>query len=348
MKLLDNSNYLLNIKQLLDKSDFDFNVFSGKNILVTGGLGLIGSAVVDILLKLDDFKHVVCSVFIADLNKDGFDKKYNGFKNVNFIQYNALENFDFKEHYDFIINCAGIANPNLYVSKPVETTLSSLNGILNILKYANDNKDVRIVTTSSSEVYGVKADCNPFIENKYGLIDFDNIRSSYAVGKIVTESLCRSYASEYGLNVCFVRPGHIFGPSASRNDTRVSSAFCYLAVEKKPLELYGDGCQRRSYLYSLDCALAILTVLVKGKSGESYNIGHIEETTVRVLCEYISDFAKVPLKIGSKSNTKETSNPMDFCTLDSRKLFSLGFKPAFSVREAIEQTITILQDLENN
>ena len=345
MKLLDNSIYLSNIKTIFNKSGFDFGVFKHKNILITGGLGLIGSAIVDLLTVSNDINNIFCNIFIADLHEELFKQKYSGRKNVFFIQYNALESYTFNEQFDFIVNCAGIANPNLYVSKPVETTLSNLNGIINIMKYSIDHSGVRIVTISSSEIYGIKTDLSPFVESKQGLIDFSNIRSSYAVGKIAVESLCRSYASEYGVNVCCARPGHVFGPSASRNDTRVSSAFCYLAAEKKPLELYGDGCQQRSYLYSLDCAIAILLILVKGESGESYNVGHTEETTVRTICEYIAKCANVPLKIGKQINKKDTSNPMDFCTLDSSKLFSLGFKPVFSVRDAIEHTIAILEEL---
>ena len=347
MRLIDNLHYTDSIKKLFHESDFEFDIFKNKAILVTGGLGLIGSAIVDILIKLESLENISCKIYVADLNKNVFEEKYSNVNNLYFIQYNALENYTFSQDFDYIINCAGIANPDLYVSKPVETTLSSLNGILNILKYAISNKKVKIVNISSSEVYGIKTDCNPFLEDKYGLINFDSIRSSYAVGKIASESLCKSYSKEYEINVCCARPGHIFGPTASKSDARVSSAFCYLAVEKKPLELYGDGSQKRSYLYSLDCALAILTILIKGKSGECYNVGHVEETTVRELCEYISQCANVPLKIGNKSTTKEISNPMNFCTLDSKKLFDLGFKPIFSVFESIRETIIILRSMEN-
>lgn len=348
MLLIENKTYINDIEKALKASKIDFSCFNNKKVLITGGLGLIGSAIVDVLLQVALKQELDIKIYIADINKSVFDIKYSGCKNVFFIYYDATKTYDFEDDFAFVVNCAGIANPNLYVSKPVETTLSNVNGISNVLNIGIRNKDAKIVTTSSSEVYGTKTVVDPFVENKYGVVDFDNIRSSYAVGKIVMESLCRSYASEYGVNIACVRPGHIFGPGASKNDTRVSSAFCCLAAENKPLKLYSDGSQERSYLYSIDCAIAILYVLLFGKSGEAYNVGHKDITSVRTLCNYISDYAKVSLEIGERDTTVASSNPMDYCALDSNKLFNLGFAPTFGVKEAIEHTISIIKEMENN
>ena len=130
---------------------------------------------------------------------------------------------------DYIISGAGLASPELYTEKPVETILSNFDGVHALLNYSKNNGTQRLLYISSSEVYGNKKTVESFMEGDYGEVDIDNIRSSYTVAKRASEMLCKSYASEFGVDCVIARPGHIYGPSAKKADKRISSDFAFKA-----------------------------------------------------------------------------------------------------------------------
>lgn len=247
---------------------------------------------------------------------------------------------------DYIIHGAGLASPELYVSKPVETMLSNFNGVLNLLEYAKTHHTKRMLYISSSEVYGTKDIADAFEESKFGSVNINTIRSSYSEAKRASEVLCKSYSSEYDVDTVIVRPGHIYGPTASPRDKRISSEFAYLAAQGKSLEMKSLGLQKRSYCYSLDCAAAILVALMNGEKGESYNIGHDEITSIREMAQIMAEAGNVSLKINEPTEKDLMQfNPMDNSSLNNEKIKAIGYKDSFSVREGLAHTVTILTDL---
>lgn len=342
--ILKNETYLKDIERVIGKSDF--TKLRGSRILVTGGLGLICSSVVDILAVYSREHDADLRIFVADINAAGFVSRYGNLPCVTYVPYDAVRPIDFDFDADYIIHGAGLASPELYVSKPVETMLSNFNGVRNLLEYAREHSTRRMLYISSSEVYGAKETEDAFEENRFGSVDINQIRSSYSEAKRASEVLCRSYSSEYNVDTVIVRPGHIYGPTASPRDKRISSEFSYLAAEGKALELKSAGLQKRSYCYSLDCAAAILSVLLKGETGESYNIGHSEVTSIREMAEVVASAGKVALK--AKEPTAEELkqfNPMNNSSLDDRKLRALGYTDTFSVKEGLTHTVEILKNL---
>ena len=156
--------------------------------------------------------------------------------------------------------------------------------------------------------------------------------------------LCKSYSSEYGVNTVIVRPGHIYGPTASLQDKKISSEFAYLAAQGRPLEMKSLGLQKRSYCYSLDCAAAILIALLNGKKGESYNIGHDEITSIRDMVQILADVGKVDFKINAATEEDlKRFNPMDNSSLLNDKIKSIGYSDTFSVHEGLTHTVRILK-----
>ena len=275
MRLLDSSLYNADLKKAV--SSIDLSSLDGKSFFITGGLGLIASTVVDVLLTYEK----TGIIYIGARNKEQFEKRYGNLERVRFVSYDALKPLKLEIVPDYIIHGAGLASPELYTSMPVETILSNVGGIHELLHFAKNNAVERVLYISSSEVYGKKYTEEPFVEDKYGEVNIDNIRSSYAVAKRASEMMCKAYASEYEVDAVIVRPGHIFGPSAKKDDKRISSDFAFKAAMGQKLEMKSAGLQKRSYCYSIDCAVQILIVLLNGKSGPAYNIGHEEITTIR-------------------------------------------------------------------
>lgn len=342
--ILANDVYIADIKKVLEESDF--SAFNNHSILITGGLGLIGSAVVDLLIVYNACYDANISIYVAAINEDKFNARYGEYECVKYLSYDATKPITFDVNVDYIIHGAGLASPEFYVSKPVETILSNFNGVLNLLEYAKAHAVKRMLYISSSEVYGVKDIADAFEENVFGSVNINLVRASYSEAKRASEVLCKSYASEYNVDTVIVRPGHIYGPTASQKDKRISSEFAYLAAQGKNLEIKSLGLQKRSYCYSLDCAKAILTVLMNGEKGESYNIGHDEVTSIREMARMLAEAGNVRLMINEPTvEDMEKFNPMDNSSLNNDKIKAIGYRDSFSVCDGLSHTVKILTEL---
>lgn len=342
--ILRNKTYLHDIERAL--SNLELAQMNGKSILITGGLGLILSSVVDLLIKYSEQNNVNVDIYIADINESSFDTRYGEYRCVQYLPYDATKPITFDIEIDYIIHGAGVASPELYVSKPVETMLSNFNGVLNLLEYAKAHNAKRMLYISSSEVYGTKDTMDAFEENRFGSVNINSIRSSYSEAKRASEVLCKSYSSEYDVDTVIVRPGHIYGPTASPKDKRISSEFSYLAALGKSLEMKSLGLQKRSYCYSLDCASAILTALLSGEKGESYNIGQDEVTSIREMAQMLAEAGNVSLIINEPAEADlKQFNPMNNSSLNNEKIKAIGYRDTFSVREGVEHTVKILKEI---
>lgn len=341
MNLQESKTY----KNDLQRAEKSINLKSlaNKTIFITGGLGLIGSAIIDVLLVYGQTGRI----YVGARNYNQFKKRFGGFNNVSYVSYNALEKLQLDKKVDYIIHGAGVASPELYSLNPVETMLSNFEGIHSLLEYAKNQNVERVLYISSSEVYGKKNIQESFSESTYGEINIDNIRSSYAIAKRASEMLCRAYYKEFGINVVIARPGHIYGPSAKKNDKRISSEFAFQAAMGKNLIMKSSGLQKRSYCYSIDCAIQILTVLINGENNQAYNIGHDEVITIRKMAEILAKAGNTRLlTMKASEEDKKSFNPMNNCSLDNSKVKALGYKDTFTVEEGLIHTVEILREVE--
>ena len=224
--------------------------------------------------------------------------------------------------------------------------MGNIGGLCNLLDYARENGTKRLLYVSSSEVYGRKGEDKAHVEGEHGYVDILNPRNSYALGKMASETLCASYTEEFGVDTVIVRPGHIYGPTATRADNRVASMWAYQAAVGEPIVMKSAGTQKRSYCYCIDCATAILTVLLKGDSGSAYNISNPDSViTIKQLGETISECAGVTFSMDVPDEAERKAfNPMPDSSLDSTRLQELGWKGMFGIREGVEHTIMLLRE----
>lgn len=348
MNLLKVENYYKNVKASLN-SIVNVEKLKNSSILITGSTGLICSSIIDELLVLNELYDYNIKIYACARSQTSINKrfeKYKDKKNLIYVQYDANENLDFNFGVDYVIHGASNASPDLYVKEPVETMLSNILGMKNLLEFSKNNTVKSLVYVSSSEVYGIKENVKPYIEDEYGYIDILNVRSSYSSSKRATETMCISYASEYGLDVKIVRPGHIYGPSAKETDRRISSSFLRDALRGENLVMKSAGEQIRSYCHSLDCASAILTVLLSGKLGEAYNISNKNSIiTIKEMAKIISRIANVELILQLPNDVEvKQQNPMNNSSLNSHKLETLGWKGIFTAEEGFKETYSVLED----
>lgn len=346
MNLYNSKTYVEDLTKALKLIPF-LKEISGKSILITGSTGLICSAVIDLVMCCNDTFDSKITVIAAGRSREKFEARFCRYVQspyLKFMKYDATNSNEFDLKADYVIHGASNAFPKLMQSNPVETMLANIFGIKELLDYAVREKVINTVFISSSEVYGRKETAEPFSEGDYGFLDLLNSRSSYPSSKRAAETLCISYSSEYDVHVNIVRPGHIYGPTASKSDNRVSSQFAFDAAQGKDLVLKSSGSQIRSYCYMLDCATAILTVLLKGKSGEAYNISNPDSImSIREISQLFADCAGTSLQFEMPSETEKAAfNPMDNSSLKSDKLTDLGWNGCFDGKTGAEHTIKII------
>lgn len=326
---------------------------AGRSIMVTGCTGLICSAVVDVLIRWNETHVDKIKILAAGRSEKRVAERFAPYVLKDwflFVPYDASATDNhFSERCDFIIHGASNAAPGKIMKEPVETMLDNVLGMKCLLDYAKESKSRRVLFISSSEVYGKKEGATPFRLEEYGYIDLLNSRNSYSVGKRAAETLCVSYADEYGVESVIVRPGHIYGPTATRNDNRVSSAWAYDVSEGKNIVMKSDGAQIRSYCYCLDCASAILKVLLRGENCRAYNISNPDSViNIRKMAELLANSAGVQLKMELPSEEeKKGFNPMSNSSLDSTELLALGWRGLFDAETGFEHTVQIFKEINS-
>lgn len=318
--------------------------------LVTGASGLIGSAFVDLLLQLRRTRNADIRIIAAGRDVSKLQSRFSDSDGLSFMPYDATRSFSSQSQVDYIVHAASNASPNLYMTDPCGTLSANIDGVRNLLEFACKTQVRKLLYVSSSEVYGVRSAPGPARETDYGRVIPLDIRSSYAEGKRAAEAICAAYAAQRGVNVSIVRPGHIYGPTATANDHRVSSEFPRLAARGEPIVLKSAGSQKRSYCHCLDCATAMLAVLALGENAAAYNIANpTSAITIREMAEIVAAAGGVKLEFSTASAAEKAAfNPMDDSSLNSDRLLSLGWQGTFPAQTGLSRTVAVLKEILGN
>ncbi len=222
-----------------------------KKVLITGGAGFIGSRLAEKLLEKGDEVTVLDNLFTG--NKSNIYKLEKNPK-FTFMIHDITQ--PFWGQFDEIYNLACPASPIHYQKNPVETTKTSLLGVINVLDLALKTK-AKILHASTSEIYG-DPEVHPQHERYWGNANPIGIRSCYDEGKRAAETLCSDYHREYGVDVRAVRIFNTYGPNMHPFDGRVVSNFIIQALRDEDITINGDGTQTRSFQYRDDLVDAII------------------------------------------------------------------------------------------
>ena len=350
MKLYQNKQWIQDIDEITEVLP-ELSELAGQSVLITGAAGLIGSSIVDVLFRYNDTHDNPIYILAAGRSLEKMAARFGDMVKRNdfaFVPYDASRTDNtLPDSCDYIIHGAGNAFPGKIAKEPVETMLGNFLGMKYLLDYARTHQTKRVLYISSSEVYGKKENDQPYREDEYGYVDLLNPRSSYSTGKRAAETLCASYAEEYGVESVIVRPGHIYGPTASPEDNRVSSAWACAAARGEDIVMKSDGSQLRSYCYCLDCASAILKVLLKGERVHAYNISNPDSViSIRQMAELLAEAAGVKLILKEPGvEEKKAFNPMSNSSLDSGSLRALGWKGMFAAERGLGHSVKILKRL---
>lgn len=348
---------MLNAKNELYLSDLenvakqvDINAFKDTKFLITGATGLIGSFLVDFLLYLNEKYKMNIKVYALSRSKERLQNRFdyydNNLKNLIFIEQDVCEEIKLEETVDYIISAASNADPRNYALYPAETILTNILGTRNVLNFAKKNKNTKVLFTSTMEVYGKIESKDSFSEEDYGLIDYNEIRSSYPESKRVSEILCNSYLKEFGVKSIICRLGYIYGPTMTSSDSKVIAQFIKNVLKGENIVLKSKGEQKRSYCYVADTVAGMLVALTKGKYGEAYNVANSNSIiSIKDMAALIAGLygLKVEYQLPDEIEKEGFSKPQD-AVMNEAKLRALNWNPIYDMEKGIKNTLEILAD----
>jgi len=308
-----------------------------KQVLVTGGAGFLGSHLCEQLLSRG--YGVLCA-----------DNFFTGTKN-NIIHLLSDPFFELLRHdvcfplyveVDEIYNLACPASPVHYQFDPVQTTKTSVHGAINMLGLAK-RVGAKIFQASTSEVYG-DPQVHPQPEHYWGHVNPNGIRSCYDEGKRCAETLFFDYHRQHNLLIKVARIFNTYGPRMHPDDGRVVSNFIVQALQNKPITIYGDGSQSRSFCYVDDLIEAFILLMDTADDFVGpVNIGNPNEFTMLELAELVFEL--------TNSNSEFVNKPLPSDDPKQRQpdislaKETLKWEPKVSLRQGLIKTIEYFDDL---
>src|SRR5262245_8297256 len=308
-----------------------------KRVLVTGGAGFLGSHLCERLLELG---HDVLCV----------DNFYTGAKR-NVAGFLDHPSFELKRHdvtfplyveVDEIYNLACPASPIHYQHDPVQTTKTSVHGAINMLGLAK-RVGAKIFQASTSEVYG-DPEVHPQPETYWGQVNPIGVRSCYDEGKRCAETLFFDYHRQHRLRIKVARIFNTYGPRMHPNDGRVVSNFIVQALRNRPLTIYGDGSQTRSFCYVTDLIDAFIKLMESpDELTGPVNLGNATEFTILELAELVIELTNSRSSI--ERRPLPSDDPKQRKPDASLAAAALGWRATTSLQDGLRQTIPYFDGL---
>ena len=258
-----------------------------RTVLVSGCSGFIGQN----LLKRLNGKYRIIGIDNFFSSSKSILDKFKNFENFRFIESDISELSFINEKIDIIINLACPASPPKYMSDPIFTMNTNFKGTQNLLNIAKDNNSI-FIQASTSEVYGDPL-VHPQIETYRGNVNTIGERSCYDEGKRIAETLCYEFRTRYKLQTRILRIFNTYGHGMDKDDGRVISNFMSNTIKGKPLRIYGNGDQTRSFCYIDD----LISGIIKSISVDfefPINLGNNSEISLNDLANlFINNFGSI-------------------------------------------------------
>lgn len=299
-------------------------------ILITGGAGFIGSHLCESLLEQGHevlcLDNLFCSSrrnILSLLDEPDFE----------FIRHDVTQPILLE--VDQIYNLACPASPVHYQYNPVKTVKTNVLGTIHMLGLAKRVK-ARILQASTSEVYG-DPQIHPQPEDYWGNVNPVGPRSCYDEGKRLAETLMMDYHRQNGVDVRIARIFNTYGPRMTEEDGRVVSNFIVQALRRRPLTVYGDGSQTRSFCYVSDMIRGLELLMAKEGLTGPLNLGNPSEVTVLELAERVQELT------GGRSEIRFEALPQDDPVRRrpdiTRAREALGWEPVVDLQEGLGRTL---------
>lgn len=331
----------------ITKRDISWDALRNSSFVITGATGLIGSLIVKYLLYANRTMNFGAKIYAVVRNVEKADKIFAEEKTdaLTYVVADLTkEKVNCEGDCDYIVHAAAVTASKVMVSDPVGTICTSIDGTEKMLQLAVEKKAKAFIYISSMEIYGQPTVGGKTAEKDLGYVDIENVRSCYPEGKRMCECLCTAYAAQYGVNVISARLAQTFGAGILPTENRVFAQFARSVMRGENIVLHTTGESEGNYVYTADAIAAIMTLLVKGKAGEAYNIANEDShITIRDMAELVAreiagEKIQVVIDIPEDSVSLGYA-PSVKMWLDASKMRELGWKPEIGLVEAYKRMI---------
>ena len=300
-------------------------------ILITGGAGFLGSHLCEYFVEKGS--DVICVDNFFSGSKDNI-RHLLSHPHFELIRHDIIHTL-FVE-VDHIYHLACPASPIHYQHNAIKTVKTNVMGTINMLGLAKRIK-ARILLASTSEIYG-DAQIHPQPESYWGHVNPIGLRSCYDEGKRVAETLMMDYHRQNKIDIKIVRIFNTYGPRMAVDDGRVVSNFIVQALRNKPLTIYGDGNQTRSFCFVSDLIEGLVTIMNTGDFIGPVNIGNPDEYSMIELAKKIISLTNSSSGIIHKPLPQD--DPIRRCPDISLAKEKLGWTPHTSLEDGLNETIS--------
>lgn len=342
----------------------EFASLSGKNLLITGGAGFLGYYLVQSVLGWNETAEEARRVRVTVLDNymrgmPAWLEALRGNGHLGLLKHDITASMpEGGPDYDYIIHAASIASPTYYRKHPIETMDANVNGLRFLLEYckgrAEEDRPVEgFLFFSSSEVYGdPPPEHVPTPESYPGSVSCTGPRACYDESKRYGETLCVNFARQHGIPVKTARPFNNYGPGLKITDRRVLPDFARNVLAGQDIVMLSSGTPKRTFCYVADAIVGYYKVLVKGRSGEAYNIGveepeismaELAERVVGIAGELFGYKGKV-LRQVSPEKDYLVDNPNRRCPMIAKAREHLGYRPGISLEEGLKRSLIWYRD----
>ena len=304
-------------------------------VLVTGGAGFIGNHLCRFLINKG--YDVICLDNFFTGTKENIKDLLDNYK-FELIRHDIIQPILLE--VDQIYHLACPASPVHYKFNPVKTIKTNVMGTLNMLGLAKRVK-ARILLASTSEIYGDPKE-HPQKESYWGNVNPIGERSCYDEGKRVAETLMMDYHRQNNVDIRIIRIFNTFGPNMVKNDGRVISNFIVQALENKPITVYGNGTQTRSFCYIDDLIVGMFKMMEQDKFIGPINIGNPKEYKIIDLAKIIIKLTQSSSKIVFKELPSDDPTQRQPDITLAKKI--LNWSPKISLEEGLYKTIAYFKE----
>jgi len=314
-------------------SDLPWEKLQGRSVFVTGATGLIGMTAIHALLYANRTRSLGISVYALVRDSAKAERIFPGMADTPelIICEGTMEELpEIPEKIDYWIHGACPTASAFMTEHPVEVIRTSVEGTISLLEEAKERGAAGFVFLSSMEAFGEVNSEILLDERTLGKIDLERTRSCYPESKRMCEMICTSYAEEYGVPAMSIRLAQTFGPGVDPDDRRVFAMMTRNAIAGRDIVLATKGTSRHPYLYTAQAVTAILTVLLRGVPGKTYNAANpatycsIYEMGEMVAREIAG--GKISVRIDENGDASRYPAP-SFLDMDISRIRRLGWEP---------------------
>jgi len=336
-------NHLTNdLNHILDHTQHIWDELRGTRLFITGGTGFFGKWLLESLLWANDKLELDCRVTVLTRHPDNFQSQVPhlaGNPAVSILKGN-VRTFDFPSgSFTHIIHAATDADAKLNTETPLLMLDTIIEGTRHTLDFAKSCGAKKFLFTSSGAVYGKQPPEISHIPEDYnGAPDTLDPKSAYGEGKRLAEHLCSLYADS-NLEIKIARGFAFVGPYLPLGTHFAIGNFIRNALDGGPIIVTGDGTPYRSYLYAADLAIWLLTILIHGKSGRSYNVGSEEYLSILEIAQRVAQSVNPKPQVEIQSVGYPKLPPTRYVPSVKRARDELGLQDHFILNEKIQRTM---------